>query len=143
MSLTTTCLGCHSNKAEFLRPLPRLRIRCTPAAGTVIHSPKREARRNDEKGVPGASRAFRLRAYRTCRIDQGAPAAEAPVKKKWAMVVDVSKCAKDDDCIDCIEACHRVHNVPDIPDPKRQVKWIWTSPFEALFPEQTAYMGEH
>ena len=66
-------------------------------------------------------------------------AAEGPVKK-WAMVVDVSKCAKEGDCTDCIEACHRVHNVPNIPDPKREVKWIWTTPFERLFPEQGRYM---
>ena len=67
-------------------------------------------------------------------------AAEVPVKK-WAMVIDMSKCAKDGDCIDCVEACHRVHNVPKIPDPKREVKWIWNTPFERLFPERDRYMG--
>ncbi len=59
--------------------------------------------------------------------------------KKWAMVVDLDRCAKDDGCVDCIAACHRVHNVPNISDPRHQVKWIWTTPFGRLFPEQGRY----
>ena len=54
--------------------------------------------------------------------------------KKWAMVVDILACAKKEGCTECMEACHRVHNVPNMPDAGRQIKWIWTSPFEALFP---------
>ena len=60
--------------------------------------------------------------------------------KKWAMVVDIFKCAKKEGCTECIEACHRIHNVPNIPDAGRQITWIWTSPFDALFPEQPAYV---
>ncbi len=60
--------------------------------------------------------------------------------KRWAMVVDIFACAKKEGCTECIEACHRVHNVPDMPDAARRIKWIWTSPYHALFPEQPAYM---
>jgi molybdopterin-containing oxidoreductase family iron-sulfur binding subunit len=59
--------------------------------------------------------------------------------KKWAMTVDIFGCDKKDGCTECIEACHRVHNVPDMPDAGRQIKWMWNSPFEALFPEHSAY----
>jgi len=60
--------------------------------------------------------------------------------KRWAMAVSVFACAKRDGCTSCINVCHRIHNVPDIPDPRREVKWIWTSPFEALFPEYPPYI---
>ena len=60
--------------------------------------------------------------------------------KKWAMVVDILACAKKEGCTECMEACHRVHNVPNMPVAGRQIKWIWTSPFAALFPELPAYM---
>lgn len=65
--------------------------------------------------------------------------------KKWAMVVDMKKCYESGKagCVDCILACHRVHNVPDIPDPKEEVKWIWTEPYEHVFPDQKhPYMAE-
>ena len=57
--------------------------------------------------------------------------------KRWAMTIDLRACSNG--CTDCIEACHRIHNVPDIPDGNRRIRWIWTSPFEALFPEQPDY----
>ena len=60
--------------------------------------------------------------------------------KKWAMVVDILRCAKKEGCTECSDACHRIHNVPNIPDAGRQITWIWTSPFDALFPEQPAYV---
>lgn len=65
--------------------------------------------------------------------------------KKWAMVVDMKKCYElgKEGCEDCILACHRVHNVPDIPDPKEEVKWIWTEPYEHVFPDQKhKYLAE-
>ena len=37
---------------------------------------------------------------------------EALTAKRWAMVVDMSKFASDEDFQACIDACHRVHNVP-------------------------------
>jgi len=57
--------------------------------------------------------------------------------KRWAMTIDLRACA--DGCDDCISACHRIHNVPDIPDVTRKIRWIWTSPYEALFPEAQDY----
>ena len=53
--------------------------------------------------------------------------------RRWAMTIDLSACS--DGCTDCISACHTIHNVPDIADPKRKIRWIWTSPFEDLFPD--------
>ncbi len=57
--------------------------------------------------------------------------------RKWAMVVDLSACSERDECTDCITACHRIHNVPQFTDVKRQIRWIWTSPYRKLFPDQT------
>lgn len=54
-------------------------------------------------------------------------------KKRWAMVVDISICAKNRDCRTCIDACHEVHNIPYINDPKEEIKWIWTSTFGKVF----------
>ena len=62
--------------------------------------------------------------------------------KKWAMAVSVFGCANKEECAACIDACRRVHNLPDIPDRRREIKWIWTTPFEALFPEELSYMRE-
>lgn len=58
----------------------------------------------------------------------------SPTGKRWAMVVNLSACRNG--CRDCIDACHRIHNVPDFGNPKDEVKWLWTVPFEAAFPEQ-------
>lgn len=57
--------------------------------------------------------------------------------RKWAMAIDLNACEKPG-CTDCIEACHRVHNVPRMPLAKEEVRWIWTSPYEELFPGQRA-----
>jgi len=56
--------------------------------------------------------------------------------KRWAMVVDLKKCQKDNGCKDCIHACHSVHNVPDFGNPKDEIKWIWREPYEKAFPDQ-------
>ena len=61
---------------------------------------------------------------------------EALTAQRWAMVVDTRKCAENPGCDKCIQACHDAHNVPDIPDKSREVKWIWTEPFEKAFPSQ-------
>jgi Fe-S-cluster-containing dehydrogenase component len=58
--------------------------------------------------------------------------------KNWAMIVDLAACTEKDGCKDCIEACNRIHNVPHFTDPKRQIRWIWNSSYEELFPEQSA-----
>jgi molybdopterin-containing oxidoreductase family iron-sulfur binding subunit len=60
------------------------------------------------------------------------------------MVVDATKCLKDESCDKCVQACHSVHNVPDLGNPKDEVKWIWKEPFaEALPDERHPYMAEH
>jgi Fe-S-cluster-containing dehydrogenase component len=56
--------------------------------------------------------------------------------KRWAMAIDLTGCAKKDSCRDCIDACHRVHNVPFFENAKDEVKWIWSSPFAEVFPDQ-------
>jgi Fe-S-cluster-containing dehydrogenase component len=60
----------------------------------------------------------------------------AVTRTRWAMVVDITKCAQKPDCTKCIEACHQVHNVPSIPDPRHDVHWIAKERFENAFPEE-------
>ncbi len=55
--------------------------------------------------------------------------------KRWAMVIDLKKCAERGDCTKCIDACHSIHNVPDFGNPKDEVKWIWKESFENAFEE--------
>jgi molybdopterin-containing oxidoreductase family iron-sulfur binding subunit len=64
--------------------------------------------------------------------------------ERWAMVVDLQACRKEEGCRDCILACHREHNVPTIKDPltdevnkEEEVKWIWKEPYAEAFPGQT------
>jgi len=59
--------------------------------------------------------------------------AAAPAKR-WAMVVDTTKCKAD--CDDCTRACHTAHNVPDLDNPRHEVKWVWTEDHEHAFPTQ-------
>ena len=74
-------------------------------------------------------------------LSDSAESSIPPVKaKRWGMVVDLGKCRKESGCKDCIQACNQAHNIPQIPDPAREVKWIWTEPFEVVFPQaQTDY----
>ncbi len=67
------------------------------------------------------------------------PSGEALVGKRWALVVDVKKCAekiRKDGCKDCIVACHTAHNVPDFGNPKDEIKWIWQDAYEHAFPSR-------
>jgi molybdopterin-containing oxidoreductase family iron-sulfur binding subunit len=55
------------------------------------------------------------------------------------MLVELRACLQGK-CTDCIDACHVLHNVPRFENPGHQngeIKWIWTSPFEQVFPDQT------
>jgi len=61
---------------------------------------------------------------------------EPIVGKRWAMIVDLQACRKEEGCRDCIKACHETHNVPDFGNPKDEVKWIWKEPFRRAFPNQ-------
>ncbi len=65
---------------------------------------------------------------------------ETLAKAKWAMVVKLENCK--DGCTDCIDACHSIHNVPDFGNPKDEIKWIWTDPYENVFPEQQSEFTE-
>jgi molybdopterin-containing oxidoreductase family iron-sulfur binding subunit len=58
------------------------------------------------------------------------------VGARWAMVVDMQACRKEDGCRDCITACNDEHNIPDFPDPKDSVKWIWKEHYGEAFPGQ-------
>jgi molybdopterin-containing oxidoreductase family iron-sulfur binding subunit len=62
--------------------------------------------------------------------------AGALTARRWAMVIDLPKCFKDEGCTRCIEACHRTHNVPEFNNRNHEVKWIWKEPFENAFPSQ-------
>jgi len=64
------------------------------------------------------------------------PVAEPISGKRWAMVVDLAACRKEQGCRDCIAACHEVHNVPDVGHEKHEVKWIWREPYAEAFPNQ-------
>jgi Fe-S-cluster-containing dehydrogenase component len=70
--------------------------------------------------------------------DGGAPELiEEPILgERWAMVVDLPACRKDEGCRDCIKACHETHNVPSLTQPEEQVKWIWKEPYAEAFPNQ-------
>ncbi len=70
-----------------------------------------------------------------------APAAEPLKAHRWAMVVNLEACHREDDsreggCQDCMRACHQIHNVPELPDPEDEVKWIWKESYEDVFPSQ-------
>ena len=54
--------------------------------------------------------------------------------KRWAMVVDLRKCAQEQDCTKCIDACHQVHNVPNVKDRNHEIRWIWKDEFKRAFP---------
>jgi molybdopterin-containing oxidoreductase family iron-sulfur binding subunit len=63
------------------------------------------------------------------------PDAEGLAKNKWGMAVYLRRCWEKEGCRDCIDACHRVHNVPNMGTMKEEIKWIWTEPYEKVFPE--------
>ena len=81
----------------------------------------------------GAIEAARAIAGRSAAaIDpQSAPVAQSV---RWGMVVDLRRCQKEKGCTACTDACDAAHNVPRIADPQHQVKWIWTQPYETVFP---------
>jgi Fe-S-cluster-containing dehydrogenase component len=53
-------------------------------------------------------------------------------RQRFAMVLDVRRCADTAGCRACIDACHRSHNVPAMPDRAHEVKWVWKEPFERV-----------
>jgi molybdopterin-containing oxidoreductase family iron-sulfur binding subunit len=63
------------------------------------------------------------------------PEAETLAQRKWGMGIYLQKCWKEEGCRICIDACHRIHNVPNLGILKEEIKWIWTEPYEKVFPE--------
>jgi molybdopterin-containing oxidoreductase family iron-sulfur binding subunit len=56
--------------------------------------------------------------------------------QRWAMVIDLKRCLRDDVRQAAADACHVVHNVPDIGLPEEEIKWIWSEEYEHVFPTQ-------
>ncbi len=57
-------------------------------------------------------------------------------KIRWAMAVDLKKCAENNVFQKCIDACHDYHNVPEIPNKMHEIKWIWKEDYRRAFIEQ-------
>ncbi len=68
--------------------------------------------------------------------DEAAPSAGALTAGRWAMVIDLPNCARDEGCTKCVTACNTAHNIPEIENPAHETKWIWKAPFENVFPSQ-------
>jgi Fe-S-cluster-containing dehydrogenase component len=83
-------------------------------------------------GVAGGIPAGVLAQDERGKTSGGAPL----VAKRWAMVVDLRKCRRAENCTDCIAACNRAHNIPRFDNPKDEIKWVWKEPFEHAFQEQ-------
>jgi molybdopterin-containing oxidoreductase family iron-sulfur binding subunit len=71
------------------------------------------------------------------------PSPQALHASRWAMAVDLTRCAQKEGCTRCIEACHSVHNVPESAEPAHRIEWIWKAAFDNAFPsEQNEYQAE-
>jgi len=53
------------------------------------------------------------------------------VGKRWAMIVDLTVEARDEESI---ETCHKIHNVPHHSNERHEIKWIWNTGFKHAFP---------
>ncbi|MCX8110989.1 MAG: 4Fe-4S dicluster domain-containing protein [Syntrophorhabdaceae bacterium] len=82
--------------------------------------------------------AFGVAAHQTVNIiSQSRAKEEKKSTKTWAMAVSFSACARREGCKDCIDICHLIHNVPEFDNPKDGLRWIWQSPYEVVFSDQT------
>jgi Fe-S-cluster-containing dehydrogenase component len=64
---------------------------------------------------------------------------------RWAMIIDLVKCAQQEGCTDCIRACHEAHNVPEFAEAEHghRIEWIWKSSFGGAFPsERNEYQAD-
>jgi len=87
-------------------------------------------------GLAGSS-TLPPRAQESAGSGDAVQALDRPLTaKRWAMVVDMKACRKEEGCRECIVACHAVHNVPDLGNAKEEVKWIWKEHFAEAFPNQ-------
>ena len=60
------------------------------------------------------------------------PPAEGLQADRWAMVIDLTMKASDEESI---RGCHKVHNVPHHKNRNHEIKWLWNTPFTHAFPE--------
>lgn len=82
--------------------------------------------------------AFGVAAHQSVSLfSQPTVKTEKNPSKRWAMAISFSACVKREGCRDCIDICHIIHNVPEFDNPKDEIKWIWTSPYQAVFADQT------
>ncbi len=84
-------------------------------------------------GIGGVS-AFQL--LQPGELESTQPYQGVMKKKRWAMVVDMSRFKSESDYKKCIDACYSAHNIPRIYNPNHEIKWIWTESFEHAFPGQ-------
>ena len=151
MSLSRTCMDCHSNKAEFCDRCHTY-LAVSPYCWDCHVEPKtREAlvmdssrrgflkiaglvagRRGRRVGADGSRQ--RAEVGSTAHGDQpSGSGTSAGHGHRPAQVLRERRAPASA----CIEACHEAHNVPDFgDDPKDEIKWIWTEEFETAFPSQ-------
>ena len=106
-----------SNRRDFLK-----------AAGVVV------------VGIGGGSTSLLARA-----AEHGAPGAaeEAARTKRYALVIDTTRCKASEGCTACTKACNSIHNVPLIEDPKEEVKWIWKDELHYVFEDRVSERTGH
>ena len=148
MSLTRTCMDCHSNKAEFcdrchnylaVRPV-LLELPRGAEGGSVMDASRRGFLKLAGVTVVSAAGGGALVVRPSSAEGPAYGEAEVPQAgtKRLAMVVDLRKFTKNDELVTrCIKACRQAHNVPDFGDDRKNaVKWIWAESFETAFVSQ-------
>lgn len=69
---------------------------------------------------------------------EGHGAEKAPSGVRLGMLIDMRKLYGHPELMEkAITACHKVHNVPEIDSSKNEIKWIWDTPFENAFPDDS------
>ncbi len=64
----------------------------------------------------------------------------APQGVRLGMVIDMRKFSEQPELLDnAVAACNNVHNVPQFDNRKSEIKWIWKTPFENAFTEESSY----
>jgi molybdopterin-containing oxidoreductase family iron-sulfur binding subunit len=65
-------------------------------------------------------------------------------EKRWAMVIDLKKCAVKEGCQNCVKACNKTHNVPELDNRNHEIKWIWKEDYRHVFIDQeNHYLNEN
>ncbi len=95
----------------------------------------------------GAPTLVRLSSSTALAAEHGATAEPhgktidpGPQGIRLGMVIDMRKFTEQPMLLDrAVTACNEAHNIPLIDSAKSEIKWIWKTPFENAFPEQSAY----